>query len=234
MVLLILRNISFDHDLPMEEDHVSSIQIATPHLYARVVQSFLAMENGDEPLEHFMFLEKEDQLDPGKLLFVVSDPFHIDFNSRKIVTALYGEMNKLIVSDPFRHTAWQKQVIELAAFLRTVSIDIPLEIDMLNELTVQDVCKVLGLRIDCPADASPQVRVCKLMDIMAEWMPKKLLVLCNLDSYFSEADWQEMIKYACYTKVRLLPVMHDAGIPLHPQEIRWQIDENFDDKIIRM
>lgn len=231
---MILRNISFENDLPFEDDHVSSMRIATPHLYARTVQSFLAMENGDKPLEHFMFLENEDLLDPGKLLLVVSDPFQIDFASRKIVAALYGEISKLIVNDPLRHTSWEKQVIELSEFIRTVSLEIPLEIDIPNELAVQDVCKALGIRIDCPKDASPQTRIYKLMDIIAEWMPKKVLVLCNLDNYFSESDWREIIKYACYTKVKLLLVMHDAGTSLQEQEIRWQIDENYDDKIIRM
>ncbi len=231
---MILRNISFENDLPFEDDHVSMMQIAMPHLYARVVQSFLAMENGDEPLERFLLLEKEEQLDPGKLLFVVSDPFHIDFASRKIVAALYGEISKLILNDPSRYAAWEKQVVGLSEFIREASREIPLEIDIPNEITVQDACKMLGLRIDCPADASPQMRLYKLMDIIAEWMPKKLLVLCNLDSYFSEDDWQEIVKYACYTKVKLLLVTHDMKIPLHEQEIRWQIDENFDDKIIRM
>ena len=220
MVFLILRNISFENDLPFENDWVSSIQIATPHLYARVVQSFLTMENGEEPLEHFMFLENDKQLDSGKLLIVVSDPFRIDFASKKIATALYGEINKLILSDPLRHMAWEKQVIALSELIRETSREIPIEIDTQNEITMQDACKALGVRIDCPPDTSPQVRVYKLMDIIAEWMPKKVLVLCNLDSYFSETDWQEIIKYACYTKVKLLIVMHSAEIALHEQEIR--------------
>ncbi len=230
---MILRNVSFENDLPFENDHVSSIQIATPHLYARVVQSLLAMEAGEEPLEHFMFLEKDDLLDPGKLLYVISDPFHIDFANRKIVTALYGEINKLIVSDPVRHNTWEKHMVELTDFIQEVSMEIPVEIDTPNEITVQDVCKALGLRIDCPPSTSPQVRLYKMMDIMAEWMPKKLLVLCNLDSYFAEEDWKELIKYACYTKVKLLLLLRNPEIPMHEQEIRWKIDESFDDKIIR-
>lgn len=82
--------------------------------------------------------------------------------------------------------------------------------------------------------SSPLVRVCKLLDVLAEWMPKKLLVLCNLDNYFSDADWQEVIKYAAYTKVKTLLIFQNQSIPMHEQEIRWQIDQNYDDKIIKL
>lgn len=233
MVLLILRNISFENDLSFEEDHVSSIQVASPHLYARFVQSFLAMESGEEPLEHFMLLENDELVNASKILYVFSDPFNIDFADKKITMALYNEIGKLIQTDPQRLSKWERQVIELSEFIQDVSREIPLEVVTQSEITVQAACKAVGLRLDCPPSTSPQVRICKLMDIIAEWMPKKLLVLCNLDGYFSDEDWQETVKYACYTKVKLLLIMRGQDVPLHENEIRWQIDENFDDKILR-
>lgn len=234
MVLLILRNISFENDLPIEEDHVSSIQVDSPHLYARLVQSFLALEAGENPPEPFLFLQDGKELDASKLLCVVSDPFHIDFSGRKITAALYGEINQLIQRNPLRQAQWEKQMLQTSELLQKVCLEIPLDICVPGELTVQDLCKACKVQIDCPPDTPPLMRICKLMDILAEWMPEKLLVLCNLDGYFSEADWSEVIKYACYTKVRLLLLGRNQEIPLNELEIRWIIDQNFDDKIVRV
>ena len=231
---MILRNISFEHDLPIIDDHVASIQIASPHLYARTVQSFLALEAGEEALEPFLFLQDNDLLDAAKLLYVVTDPFHIDFANKKITTALYGEINQLIRENSLRQARWEKQMVELSDFIQEVTREIPLEISARDEMTVQEVCKALGVQLECPLNTSPLMRVCKLLDILAEWMPKKLLMLCNLDNYFSDEDWQEVIKYAAYTKVKTLLIFQNQALPMHEQEIRWQIDQNYDDKLIRL
>ena len=125
-------------------------------------------------------------------------------------------------------------MVELSDFIQEVAREIPLELSAPDEMTVQDACKALGVQLDCPLNTPPLVRVCKLLDILAEWMPNKLLILYNLDNYFSDADWQEVIKYAAYTKVKTLLIFQNQVLPMHEQEIRWQIDQNYDDKIIKL
>lgn len=154
---MILRNISFEHDLPIVDDHAASMQkIASPHLYARVVQSFLALEAGEESLEPFLFLQDDDLLDASKLLYVVTDPFHIGFANKKIMTALYGEINQLIRKKPLMQARWEKQMVELSDFIQDVTREIPLEISAPDEMTVQDVCKAFGVQLDCPLNTSPR------------------------------------------------------------------------------
>ena len=102
--------------MPIVDDHAASMQIASPHLYARVVQSFLALEAGEESLEPFLFLQDDDLLDAAKLLYVVTDPFHIDFANKKIMTALYGEINQLIRKNPLRQVRWEKQMVGAVRF----------------------------------------------------------------------------------------------------------------------
>ncbi len=64
-------------------------------------------------------------------------------------------------------------MVELSDFIQDVTREIPLEISAPDEMTVQDVCKAFGVQLDCPLNTSPLVRICKLLDVLAEWMPKK-------------------------------------------------------------
>lgn len=230
-----MRNASFEHDLPLEEDHVSTLEIASPRLFARVVQSFLALERGEEPLENLFFLEagEEQTVDAAKLLYVAADPFSIDFSGRKISAALHAQLDELLRSEPELWMRWERSVHELTMLLDEVGRTLAADIAREETLSVQEVCKALTVRVDCPHTASPLVRLCKLMDVIAEWMPKKLLVLCNLNAYLTEADRSELMKYACYTKVRMLLVDQKMPAQLFPHEIRWQIAEDYDDKILR-
>lgn len=234
MVFLILRNASFEQDLPLEEDHVYSMEIRSPRLFGRTVQSLLALERGEEPLENYFFLENERRVDGEKLLCVVRDPFEIDFAARKISTALHGQMNELIRADAELQARWERGALELAEILREVGRTLAVDIALEDSLSVQEACKALSLRVDCPQTAEPLLRLCKLMDVIAEWMPKRLLVLCNLNGYLSERDRGELMKYACYTRVRTLLIDQTMPERLLPQEIRWKIDEEYDDKILRM
>lgn len=63
-------------------------------------------------------------------------------------------------------------MVELSDFIQDVTREIPLEISAPDEMTVQDACKALGVQLDCPLNTSPLVRICKLLDVLAEWMPK--------------------------------------------------------------
>ena len=45
------------------------------------------------------------------------------------------------------------------------------------------ICKVADVRFDLPHGASIKARLIALMDVMAEFTPGKILVLCNIAVY---------------------------------------------------
>ena len=43
-----------------------------------------------------------------------------------------------------------------------------------------------------------------------------------------------VLKYACYIKVKVLLIDHTMPQQLFPQETRWKVMDDYDDKILRM
>ena len=97
---MILRNLTFEHDLEFKDDYVHTLVIRSPNLLARTVQSMVDLQDGNMPPEPFKFIEKDKVQDGTKLLHVVSDPFHIDVNGRRELASLYAKLENLLAQEP--------------------------------------------------------------------------------------------------------------------------------------
>lgn len=230
---MIIRNISFDFDLSIEEDHVSSILAEPPELFARIVQSFSAMEAGETTPETFLILDGEKQIDPQKQLIVIADPFHVDVNSRKNLSLLYGELTRRMMSEPAKLNAWEKLMIQAEEIVEQITGDLTADIYPGNILPFSSFLKETGVRFEFAEKSDFKDRISDMMHLIAEFMPQKLLVLCNIAAYCNENDWYEMMKTACYLKVKVLNI--ETKLPEKPyeHEIRWIIHSDFNDEIVK-
>jgi hypothetical protein len=208
VVLLILRCSSLGSELGLSQAYAHVMEIASPRLYARMVQSFVQLQDGAVPLENLFLTDGQQVLPAGKLLFVVTDPFHIDLNSKRNLARLYDR---------------------IAALLALLAQQVHTETAWCAELDMEGFCKLANLRIACDDSQELSVRMMHLMDALCEFAQGTLLVLCNVRAYFTDAALQELFKYALYTKTPLLLLEPALGRPLLPREKRWTVGQDFDD-----
>ena len=92
-------------------------------------------------------------------------------------------------------------------------------------------CKAADVRFDLPVSATVKERLLALMDMHAEFMPRKIIILCGIAPYLSREDWLTVMQYACYVKVTLLDI--EAMLPeeLYENEIRLTIDQDYTDMV---
>lgn len=230
---MILRNITFENDLPIIEDHVSTILVESPECFARIAQSFCALNEGEVSPEPFIFLEDERQLDPEKLMMLISDPFHIDINNKKNLNLLFGELSKKLAANVERQTEWEKYMIQAGELVEQLVRDMSIDIYTGNIMSFSTYLKETGVRFELPKAAGFQDRIYDVMKMIAEFMPQKLLVLCNIAAYCSSDTWYELMKMACYLKVKILDIEQSLPENLYTHEIRWVIHPDYDDEILK-
>lgn len=216
----------------MDCDRVSVIEVSSPSLLARIMRSFIQLQEGEQPLESFYFATDEQVLPAARLLTVVSDLFHIEFNSRKILGLLYKQVEKLINEDPQLFQAFQQKKQELLAQFDFICRPINVELTRDEGDGAADFCKYINLRISVGSDQRLVVQLQCFMDILAEWLPGQVLVLYNLTSLLADSELQEVFRYALFTKVNLLLIEPFSGKSLRPNEQRWVIGEDFDDYVL--
>lgn len=228
---MILRNISFENDLVFKEDHICTILAETPGLFARVVQSMAALEAGCEPPEPFMFLEGEKEINAQKMLLLITDPYHLDLNSRKNLAALYAKLEESLAADVELQSEWLKLTVQAALITEQLTRNLFADVFPGDEPPYTSWLKESGVRFAFSEDMDFKDRMLGLMDIVAELMPQRLMICCNIFSYCDSDTWYELMKYACYLKLRLLDIERVLPEKLYEHEIRWVIHSNYDDEI---
>lgn len=229
---MILRYPTFDHDLIIAEDYAHTIVVQSQRLFGRIVQSMIAMEAGELPLETLFFLEDETRLDAQKKLYVVTDPMHIDLNTRRNLTVLYNRMESMLMSEPEKHSEWMRLMIQATEIADDLCRQISCSVRIKNDMSVVNYFKGIELAFSEDFSAEPFDRICSLMDFLAEFMPEKILVLCNTAPYLSEGQRTELLKYGCYLKIPLLCIDTTAPEQLYENEVRWVIRKDFSDDIL--
>ncbi len=190
-----------------------------------------ALESGEIPPEPFVFLEGDKEVNAQKLIMLMTDPFHMDLNNKKTLSALYALLEKNLSSDVEKRHEWEKLVIQANRITEQLTRDLFTDVYSGDGLTFGSFLKESGVRFDYSPDMGFKERMLRLMDVTAELMPQKLIVCCNIFGYCEDDAWYELMKYACYLKIRLLDIEQDLPEKLYRHEIRWVIHSNFDDEI---
>ncbi len=92
-------------------------------------------------------------------------------------------------------------------------------------------CEYTSIQFDVHPEDEPYYKLLSLVNTVSEFMPKRLLVLCNIYSYLTDTQWYELMKYICYTKVCVLDIESSLPDRLYDHEIRWIFSEDYDDEI---
>ena len=227
-----LQNTGLQSILEINEDYAYTMEIRPLRLFARTVQSFCSLEKGEDPVEPFSLLNEKGEMDAAKLLYVLSDPFHMELNSRKLLNTLYAAINAALQEDVEKLAAWQRLMQQSADLIKEICRSFHSDTIQTGNFSCVDFCRLIGVQFDQPPEESVVNSIFWLMGIVAEWAPEKLLVVCNVTPFLSPADRRELLKYACYTKVHMLTIDQSLPAMLEPCEIRWLITEDFDDVII--
>lgn len=223
---------SLESSLDMDCEKISVIEVASPSLLSRIVLSFVQLEEGGEPLESFYLSSELQVLPADKYLTVITDLFRIDINSRKILSLLYKQVEKLIHFEPQVYQSFQQKKQNLLARFDEVCQSINVELMRDEGDSVVDFCKFVNLRI-ATANEQPLVEQLQCyMDVLAEWQANQVLVLFNLSAVTTREEMEEVFRYAMFTKVRLLLIEPLSNRNLRPYEQRWVIGEDFDDYVL--
>lgn len=229
---MIIRNTTFQNDLCLKEDHFHTISVASLRLYSRIVQSFLSLANGEEPIERFMLIEKEVIQKASALLYVITDPFTIDVNNRKFLSMLYDTLEKELTRDTEKYHQWRMHMIEACEILTAISDQLIPDVVSIQDISVSEFAKVTKLMFDIPGQSEVKTKLYSVMEIFAEFCQGKILVVCGLLQCLTQEDWKEFMKYACYLKVCIVDIEREMSQNVESQEIRWCIQEDFEDIIL--
>ncbi|WP_055079077.1 type II-A CRISPR-associated protein Csn2 [Lagierella massiliensis] len=173
--------------------------------------------------EEFELIEDLKKLDISKSTEIIFDLFNIEANNTNILKKLYAEL----ISDINLEEMYSK-MMDMESCIINVIYDLiyrsrfPLKME---EVNYQELFKAVGVQFDYDKTSIIE-RVIEYMKVTSELLNKKLFILINLDSFLSEGDLLELIKFLSYNEIKVLALQNKITREVEPCENLRIVDKD--------
>lgn len=186
-------------DVEIDEDQPTFLVIEKPRSYYQIVEDFVNLCSGDGG--NALLFEGQVQLSFEKDTNLITDPFSLDFNSKRILNKLYGELLEEANSYIEERSCFQ---IHSNNFFDRLISAVPYEMityDVGPELS--RLFKAYNVRLE-PQCTSILERIIEYAKIMARLIRIKLLIIANISCYLEPQEIEAFVEMCTYLKLRLL------------------------------
>lgn len=213
---MIMSIIGFENKIIFKSEKINVLEIYDKKLFANFIGYINEQCNGEgEEDNRIVLMNDSKRQEIGKNIFLLTDLFNIDFNSKKILNKIYAVIEQNIKN---------RQDDEIN--------EIPFEFNMNSDIDVQDLLKIFNVKIDTSCYISIVEKIEFIIDIISNFKIAEILVIPNLKTYLNECELLEIYKYSIYNNVNLLLVENVLENKLLKYEQKNIIDENFDEMLL--
>lgn len=229
---MIMKIFSLENDIIFKEEYINVLQIQDKKLFTNVINSLNDnINNIEDTKERIIILDNDIEIKIEKEVLMIIDVFNIDFNQKKIQSALYNKIEKIYKQEFERMSEFQIIFQKLQLNVLDVFNEFPFEFNYKESIGIQEYLKLLGLKISNNKGKIIDT-VFSLIDVVEYLSAAKLLVFVNLKLYPSDDELNEIYKYAMYKKVNILLIeTGEEKEPLENEKILY-IDSDYDEIIL--
>ena len=225
---MILKINGFENIIKFDDESVKVINISNPKLFSNIIETINGQINGIDSNDVLLLDDNNDILCMDKEMYILSDLFNIDYNSKKILNGLYNLIRKNIEVE--QNFELENLVLKIRNYLISEINELPVEITMKQELEITEVLKMFGVKIDNSTYISVFERVELVINLLSTLKIANILVIPNLKQFLTEKELVEVYKYSLYNNINLLLIERNNSNKLKYEE-NFYIDDNFDDYI---
>ena len=209
--------------IELPEDRIPVLILENPSRFCQFVadlQRQIAGEEGD-----WVLSDSGKPLKIDKFCELILDPFSLDINQRKMITALYAQIEKEVLQTEML-LEWNQisTSLELAA-VKLMSVLDDYELIYRDEINIRDFLKFMDVHFDVRAEELPE-RLIDYMRMSVDVLGTRLFILCNIKSFIDEQNMQYIYEQALYNKFHLLLVENHESEQINELERRIVIDKD--------
>lgn len=188
--------------------------LAEPILFAENKVSVLVIENATELRSVLLLLQRQCSGDKGEFVLaedgtpmefsrvavLVTDPFSLEFDSRKLLTKLTQEA--CTAAEEFADN-FHRIMVELNELGSKISLQLGFEAAFSAVESQDDLIKLMGFRVDTESLSFAE-QVLEFVKLQRSFCGKKLVIFYNLKSVLSESELCSLYQSVRYEKLNLL------------------------------
>lgn len=229
---MIIRISNFENDIIISDEYVRVLEIEDRALFINIVQSIYSLCNSQDSKEYIVLLDKETLLDFAKDAHFILDILNLDFNDRKTLNKLYLKIKAFVELDMEIKQKLEMHFIDMFNLLDSTLIEFPFEFTYKTELDIEDLFKLYGIRLYNEGQSFME-KILNLIDLISLLGLCKVLIFCNIKSFFTDKQIEEIYKHIIHNKLHVLLIEGDLSNNTLLYEKKVRIDLEFEEYEIK-
>jgi CRISPR-associated protein Csn2 len=218
---MILAHTDIVKNIEFVENEVNVLLVENKHYFSDLIGELYRQIDGEEG--KFVLSEKNKIINISKSVEAVSDVFSVDINNRKILNALYAEVDKLSQNeDNFVNTA--ETVSTVFAYIAHIADETELNLEYEQTLSASELCKAVGLRFSKDYESLTE-RLADYLLMMSEVLKVKCFVFVNLKTFLNKEELTLLYDFTFANKINIL-LLENVDTYILPCEKLLIIDED--------
>ncbi|NLP46855.1 MAG: type II-A CRISPR-associated protein Csn2 [Epulopiscium sp.] len=227
---MIMKISNFESEIIISDEYVRVLEIENKSLFANIVQSIHSLCYNEEGKEYIVLIEEGKEIKFNKNVYFIMDILSMDVNERKILNKLYSSLKPCINLD--MRNQIDQYLRDILNFINRILIEIPLEFNYKTEIELENIFKLYEIKL-CTQDQSFIEKVFNIIDLISLLDLYKVVVFCNIKSFFTDNEMEEIYKYIVYHKLHVILLEGNLVEKTLQFEKKIRIDADFEDYEIK-
>lgn len=198
-----------------QENRVNVLVIENKGLFRKMIDMLNRQINGVDG--GFTLSADNKILKINKEMYMILNPFALEFNTRKVLTGLYNELGKLTLNeDNYLKTCQLKG--QIAEYIYDLLNQVDYSLEFQDDFSLQSLFKALELQFEF-GEGDFLENLVRFMDVCSKFQKVKVLTFVNLKTYLTIEELQALYKEAFYKKLSLLLLENSVGERLEVEDL---------------
>jgi CRISPR-associated protein Csn2 len=167
----------FENKIEFKEGIVNVFEIYNQKLFSEIINTINNQCNGEDDDNSIVLMENEKRLNIEKTIYLLTDLFNIDFNSKKILNKIYGILIQNIQNRQDEELG--NINLKLRNYLIEEINELPFEFNMNSEIDIEDLLKTFNVKIDTRCYTTIIEKVEFIISIISTLKIAEILVIPN-------------------------------------------------------
>lgn len=212
----------FFFQIELPENKVPILVFESPCQFLEFVSQIKGQVNGDNG--EWVLSEGGKALNLAKTCEVIIDVFALDINQKKMISALYNQLEKN-VSNCELLSEWNSIYSVLAKFSEKSFELLQYSLKYRDTIEIKDFFKFMNISFEDSSDNLLE-SILNYMELASEIMGIRLFILCNIKSYLDYKQLTYLYEQAFYKKYHLLLIENHCSPEKNNMENTIIIDKD--------
>jgi CRISPR-associated protein Csn2 len=218
---MILAHTDIVKNIEFRENEVNVVLVENKHYFADLIGELYRQMDGEEG--KFVLSDNNKILNIAKSVELLTDVFTVDINNRKLLNALYANVDKISQNeDNFARTA--ELFSAVFTYLENITDEIDFSLEYKSDISVSELCKAVDLRFSKEYDSLVE-KLADYLVMTTDVLKIKCFVFINLKTFLSKEELALLYDFMFAHKINAL-LLENVETYILPCENLLIIDED--------